>query len=68
VRLSRLIQEGRLAKDQLARTGQWCSQAGTVAGGPGGRCRHGAVHNSNLRLVVSLAKRYQASDLPLLTW
>jgi RNA polymerase sigma factor (sigma-70 family) len=66
-RLARLIQEGREAKEQLARHRVHGARRRQLAL---------AVHegdaateqfiNANLRLVVSLAKRYQASDLPLL--
>src|SRR5581483_5559384 len=65
--LSRLIQEGRAAREELDRE--------TVRGPRkleltkmaqrGERATEDFI-NSNLRLVVSIAKRYQSSDLPLL--
>ncbi|MHB1497611.1 MAG: sigma-70 family RNA polymerase sigma factor [Acidimicrobiales bacterium] len=66
-RLAQAIQEGREAKEELAsstvnparrRQLQWSAQRGDAA----------TVEfiNSNLRLVVSIAKRYQSQELPLL--
>ena len=66
-RLSRLIQEGREAKEQLARRGVHGPRKRqlTMAVHDGDRATEQFI-NANLRLVVSLAKRYQASELPLL--
>jgi RNA polymerase sigma factor (sigma-70 family) len=65
--LSRLIQEGREAKEQLAERGQSTARKRqlTLAAQRGDVATEQFI-NANLRLVVSLAKRYQASDLPLL--
>ena len=66
-RLARLIQEGREAKAQLARHGVHGSRKRQLllAAREGDAASEQFI-NANLRLVVSLAKRYQASDLPLL--
>ena len=66
-RLAQAIQEGREAKEELA-TGtvnpvrrqqlQWRAQRGDVA--------TAEFINSNLRLVISIAKRYRSQELPLL--
>jgi RNA polymerase sigma factor (sigma-70 family) len=66
-RLSRLIQEGREAQEQLdklpARSPRRRELARTAKRG---EAATDEFINSNLRLVVSIAKRYQSSDLPLL--
>lgn len=66
-RLARTIEAGRAAEAQLA---------GTAAGGPRRRELRSEVRagqeatqtfiNANLRLVVSVAKKYQSSEMPLL--
>jgi RNA polymerase sigma factor (sigma-70 family) len=66
-RLSRLIQEGREAKEELA---QGCVRPARKrqllkVAKRGDEATEEFI-NSNLRLVVSIAKRYQSSDLPLL--
>jgi RNA polymerase sigma factor (sigma-70 family) len=66
--LSRIIHEGREAKEELAN----CSSRASVRKSELQKAvRRGEVAteqfiNSNLRLVVSIAKKYQSSDLPLL--
>jgi RNA polymerase sigma factor (sigma-70 family) len=66
-RLSRLIQEGREAKEQLAKHGlRAARRRQLVLAAQNGDAATEQFINANLRLVVSLAKRYQASDLPLL--
>ena len=66
-RLARLIQEGREAKEQLARHRVHgpCRRQLALAVHEGDAATEQFI-NANLRLVVSLAKRYQASSLPLL--
>jgi RNA polymerase primary sigma factor len=66
-RLSQLIQEGRAAKEELARG----PLSPTVRRQLQRRVQRGEAAteqfiNSNLRLVVSIAKRYQSHELPLL--
>jgi RNA polymerase sigma factor (sigma-70 family) len=66
-RLSRLIQDGRAAREQLAQPGLRAARKRqlTLVADEGDAATEAFI-NSNLRLVVSIAKRYQASDLPLL--
>jgi RNA polymerase sigma factor (sigma-70 family) len=65
--LSRLIQEGREAKEELARGGLTTARKRHLLKlAQRGDAATEKFINSNLRLVVSIAKRYQASDLPLL--
>jgi DNA-directed RNA polymerase sigma subunit (sigma70/sigma32) len=65
--LSKAIEEGQEAKNELARGGlndarkQFLLKVAARGDAAGER-----FVNSNLRLVVSIAKRYQSSDLPLL--
>ncbi|HTV12390.1 MAG TPA: sigma-70 family RNA polymerase sigma factor [Acidimicrobiales bacterium] len=67
-RLSRLIQEGRGAKEQLDGCGTRSSakRRQLLRKVQRGDAATEEFINSNLRLVVSIAKRYQSSDLPLL--
>jgi RNA polymerase sigma factor (sigma-70 family) len=66
-RLSRLIQEGRAAKEQLAEHGpHGARKRQLMLAAREGDAATEQFINSNLRLVVSLAKRYQACELPLL--
>jgi RNA polymerase sigma factor (sigma-70 family) len=67
-RLSRLIQEGREAKDALELAGprQTARRRQLLKTAQRGDKATEEFINSNLRLVVSIAKRYQSSDLPLL--
>jgi DNA-directed RNA polymerase sigma subunit (sigma70/sigma32) len=65
--LSQAIQEGQEAKEELAR-GEVDDASKSVLRAAVKRGEAASVQfiNSNLRLVVSIAKRYQSSDLPLL--
>jgi RNA polymerase sigma factor (sigma-70 family) len=65
--LSRIIQEGREAKDELEGGAVRASRKRhlTKVAQLGDEATEQFI-NSNLRLVVSIAKRYQSSDLPLL--
>jgi RNA polymerase primary sigma factor len=66
-RLSKLIQEGREAKGELAKQDpRTARRRQLVLAAQQGDAATEQFINANLRLVVSLAKRYQASDLPLL--
>ena len=65
--LSRLIQEGREARDEMAKGHVRASRKGQLS--KVAQCGEKATEqfiNCNLRLVVSIAKRYQSSELPLL--
>ena len=65
--LSRLVHEGREAKDELGRGGvRAARRRHLVKVAQRGDEATEQFINSNLRLVVSIAKRYQSSDLPLL--
>jgi RNA polymerase sigma factor (sigma-70 family) len=66
--LSRLIQEGREAKETLALLGtrQSARRRQLLKSAQRGDKATEQFINSNLRLVVSIAKRYQSSELPLL--
>jgi RNA polymerase primary sigma factor len=67
-RLSRLIQEGQEAKAALAALGprQTARARQLLKTAQRGDRANEEFINSNLRLVVSIAKRYQSSELPLL--
>jgi RNA polymerase sigma factor (sigma-70 family) len=76
VRLSRAIEEGRQAEVEMS--GGKTGQTGKTARVPAARARElrravkdgeeatQSFINANLRLVVSIAKKYQSSDMPLL--
>jgi RNA polymerase primary sigma factor len=66
--LSRLIQEGREAKDALEQVGpkQSARRRQLLKAVQRGDAATERFINCNLRLVVSIAKRYQSSELPLL--
>src|SRR5216683_7342482 len=78
VRLSRAIEEGRQAEDEMSGKTGTTGTTGKTARVPAARARElrravkdGEVAtqsfiNANLRLVVSIAKKYQSSDMPLL--
>jgi RNA polymerase sigma factor (sigma-70 family) len=66
-RLSRAIQEGQEAKDELARGKVTAARRPLLlAAAQRGDAASEEFIRANLRLVVSIAKRYQATDLPLL--
>ncbi len=66
-RLSRVIEEGNEAAEELAKLGPRSARRRELARkGKRGEAAREEFVNSNLRLVVSIAKRYQSSDLPLL--
>jgi len=67
-RLSQLIQEGKEAKDELAgdRAQSAARRRQLIRSAQKGEAATEQFIKSNLRLVVSIAKRYQSSDLPLL--
>jgi RNA polymerase sigma factor (sigma-70 family) len=65
--LSRLIHEGRQAKERVAKGDlKPARKRQLVAAVELGEAATEQFINSNLRLVVSIAKRYQSSELPLL--
>jgi RNA polymerase sigma factor (sigma-70 family) len=65
--LSRLIQEGREAKEELTRGGlRAVRKRHLMKVAQRGDAATEQFISCNLRLVVSIAKRYQSSDLPLL--
>jgi RNA polymerase sigma factor (sigma-70 family) len=65
--LSRVIQEGREAREKSAQTGlRAARKRQLLATAELGDAATEQFINSNLRLVVSIAKRYQSSELPLL--
>jgi len=66
--LARLIQEGREAKEALELAGprQTARRRQLLKTAQRGDKANEQFINSNLRLVVSIAKRYQSSELPLL--
>jgi RNA polymerase sigma factor (sigma-70 family) len=66
-RLSKAIQEGQEAKDQLERGKVTAGRRPLLlAAAQRGDAASEQFISANLRLVVSIAKRYQATDLPLL--
>ena len=66
-RLSRVIEEGNQAAQELAELGPRSARRRELARKvKRGEAAREEFVNSNLRLVVSIAKRYQSSDLPLL--
>jgi RNA polymerase sigma factor (sigma-70 family) len=65
--LSKAIQEGQEAKDELARQAvKGARKQVLLAAARRGDAASERFVNANLRLVVSIAKRYQSTDLPLL--
>ncbi len=66
-RLSKAIQEGQEAKDELERGKVTAARRPLLlATAQGGDAASEQFISANLRLVVSIAKRYQSTDLPLL--
>lgn len=66
-RLSKTIQEGQEAKDELERGKVTAARRPLLlAAAQRGDAASEQFISANLRLVVSIAKRYQATDLPLL--
>jgi RNA polymerase sigma factor (sigma-70 family) len=66
-RLSKAIQEGQEAKDELERGKVSAARRPhLLAAAQRGDAASEQFISANLRLVVSIAKRYQATDLPLL--
>ncbi len=66
-RLSKAIQEGQEAKDELERGKVTAARRPLLlAAAQRGDAASEQFISANLRLVVSIAKRYQATDLPLL--